>query len=101
MKPKCFHASTSTLHYYFPPSYLFNKEKKLNFVTQQTAAVLALTEVKPEDKSELFKLVSTIKEGYSDKYEESKRHWGGGIMGQKALARTEKKRKALESAIKV
>ncbi|MCJ1265275.1 60S ribosomal protein L8B [Lobaria immixta] len=66
-----------------------------------TAAVLALTEVRSEDKSELAKLVSTIKEGYSDKYEESKRHWGGGIMGQKAVARTEKKRKALESAIKI
>ena len=68
---------------------------------QQTAAVLALTEVRSEDKSELSKLVSTIKEGYSDKYEEAKRHWGGGIMGQKAIARTEKKRKALEAAIKI
>ena len=72
-----------------------------NFATLQTAAVLALTEVRSEDKSELSKLISTIKEGYSDKYEESKRHWGGGIMGQKAIARTEKKRKAIESAIKI
>ena len=67
----------------------------------QTAAVLALTEVRSEDKSEFSKLVSTIKEGYSEKYEEAKRHWGGGIMGQKAIARTEKKRKALDSAIKI
>ena len=67
----------------------------------QTAAVLALTEVRSEDKSELSKLVSAIKEGYSEKYEEAKRHWGGGIMGQKAIARTEKKRKALDSAIKI
>ena len=37
----------------------------------------------------------------TDKYEEAKRHWGGGIMGAKAQARTEKKRKALESAIKI
>ncbi|KAL9040341.1 MAG: hypothetical protein Q9180_001966, partial [Flavoplaca navasiana] len=65
------------------------------------AAVLAITEVRSEDKSELSKLVSTIKEGYSEKYEEAKRHWGGGIMGAKAVARTEKKRKALESAIKI
>ncbi|KAL8657119.1 MAG: hypothetical protein Q9226_002234 [Calogaya cf. arnoldii] len=66
-----------------------------------TAAVLAITEVRSEDKSELSKLVSTIKEGYSEKYEEAKRHWGGGIMGAKAVARTEKKRKAFESAIKI
>jgi large subunit ribosomal protein L7Ae len=45
--------------------------------------------------------LSAIKEGYSDKYEESKRHWGGGIMGAKANARQEKKRKAFESAIKI
>ena len=67
----------------------------------QTAAVLAITEVRSEDKSELSKLVSTIKEGYSEKYEEMKRHWGGGIMGAKAVARTEKKRKAMEQAIKI
>lgn len=49
----------------------------------------------------MSKLISAIKEGYSEKYEESKRHWGGGIMGAKAVARQEKKRKALESAIKI
>ena len=67
----------------------------------QTAAVLALTEVRSEDNSELSKLVSAIKEGYLEKTEESKRHWGGGIMGAKANARQEKKRKAIEAAIKI
>lgn len=67
----------------------------------KTAAVLALTETRAEDKAELTKLLSTIKEGYTDKYEESRRHWGGGILGAKSVARTEKKRKALEASIKV
>lgn len=67
----------------------------------QTAAVLAFTEVRSEDKSELAKLTTAVKEGWFDKYEESKRHWGGGIMGAKAQARMDKKRKALESAIKI
>ena len=67
----------------------------------KTAAVLALTEVRSEDKSEFSKLVSAIKEGYTEKNEEAKRHWGGGIMGAKAVASQEKKRKALESAIKI
>ncbi|MCJ1463223.1 60S ribosomal protein L8B [Pseudocyphellaria aurata] len=86
-----------------PPQILYipKSNTNLRFPYKQTAAVLALAEVRSEDKSELAKLISTIKEGYSDKYEESKRHWGGGIMGQKAVARTEKKRKALESAIKI
>ena len=63
--------------------------------------MLALTEVKSEDRSDLSKLLQTIKEGYTEKHEESRRHWGGGIMGAKANARQEKKRKALESAIKI
>lgn len=49
--------------------------------------MLALTEVRGEDKGDLAKLVTAVKEGYLEKYEESKRHWGGGIMGAKANAK--------------
>jgi len=70
-------------------------------VHKKTAAVLALTEVRSEDKSELAKLVTAVKEGYNDKYEEHRRHWGGGIMGAKANARIVKKQKALDAAIKI
>ena len=70
-------------------------------MNQQTAAVLALTETRDEDKAELSKLLSAIKDGYTDKYEETRRHWGGGILGAKSVARTEKKRKALEASVKV
>jgi large subunit ribosomal protein L7Ae len=57
--------------------------------------------VRSEDKSELSKLLSAIKEGYTDKYEDTKRHWGGGIMGQKATDKVAKRKKALEQSIKV
>jgi large subunit ribosomal protein L7Ae len=36
-----------------------------------------------------------------DKNEEAKRHWGGGIMGAKAVAKEHKKQKALDNAIKI
>ncbi|KIM96289.1 hypothetical protein OIDMADRAFT_20727 [Oidiodendron maius Zn] len=84
-----------------PYAIIKGKARLGTVVHKKTAAVLALTEVRSEDKSELSKLVQAVKEGYSDKYEDAKRHWGGGIMGAKAQARTEKKRKALESAIKI
>jgi large subunit ribosomal protein L7Ae len=84
-----------------PYAIIKGKARLGTVVHKKTAAVLALTEVRSEDKSELSKLVSAIKEGYNDKHEEHRRHWGGGIMGQKAVARQEKKRKALESAIKI
>ena len=84
-----------------PYAIIKGKARLGTVVHKKTAAAVALAEVRSEDKSELGKLVSAIKEGYSDKYEESKRHWGGGIMGAKAVAKQEKKRKALESAIKI
>lgn len=63
--------------------------------------MLAITEVRSEDKSELSKLISAIKEGYIEKTESSRKQWGGGILGPKAQMRIEKKKKALENAIKV
>jgi large subunit ribosomal protein L7Ae len=63
--------------------------------------VLALTEVRSEDKNELSKLISAIKEGYLEKNEQTRKQWGGGIMGAKAQKRIEKRKKALETAIKV
>ena len=36
-----------------------------------------------------------------DKHETARRQWGGGIMGPKAQARTEKKRKAFEQSQKI
>lgn len=84
-----------------PYAIIKGKARLGTVVHKKTAAVVALTEVKQEDKNALSKLVSTINDGYANKYEEHRRHWGGGIMGAKAVARQEKKRKAIESAIKI
>lgn len=84
-----------------PYAIVKGKARLGTVVHQKTAAVLALTEVRSEDKNELSKLISAIKEGYLEKSETSRRTWGGGIMGDKAQKRIEKKRKALETAIKV
>ena len=67
----------------------------------QTAAALAITEVRSEDKSELSKIVSAVKEGFMEKTEEHRRHWGGGIMGAKAQARERKKKERAEREIKI
>ncbi|KAL1964039.1 hypothetical protein VTN77DRAFT_7585 [Rasamsonia byssochlamydoides] len=84
-----------------PYAIIKGKARLGTVVHKKTAAVLAITEVRAEDQSEFAKLVTAIKEGYSDKYEEKRRHWGGGIMGPKAIARQEKKRKAVESGVKI
>jgi large subunit ribosomal protein L7Ae len=84
-----------------PYAVVKGKARLGTVVHKKTSAVLAITEVRPEDKSELSKLVSAIKEGYIEKHESARRQWGGGIMGAKANARIEKKRKAHEAAIKI
>ena len=84
-----------------PYAIVKGKARLGTVVHKKTAAVVALTEVRAEDKSELSKLVSAIKEGYIEKHEASRRQWGGGIMGAKAQANLEKKRKVYEAAIKI
>jgi large subunit ribosomal protein L7Ae len=84
-----------------PYAIVKGKARLGTVVHKKTSAVLALTEVRAEDKAEFAKLLSAIKEGYTDKNEDTRRHWGGGIMGAKANARIEKKQKALDAAIKV
>ncbi len=84
-----------------PYAIVKGKARLGTVVHKKTAAVLAFTEVRTEDKTELSKLTSAVKDGYLEKNEEARKRWGGGIMGDKANKRIEKKRKALESAIKV
>lgn len=84
-----------------PYAIVKGKARLGTVVHKKTAAVLAVTEVRSEDKTELSKLISAVKEGYMEKTEQSRKQWGGGIMGAKAQDRIAKKKKALEAAIKV
>ncbi|CCH61193.1 hypothetical protein TBLA_0E01340 [Henningerozyma blattae CBS 6284] len=81
-----------------PYAIVKGKARLGTLVNQKTSAVAALTEVRPEDEAALAKLVSTINANFTDKYDEVKKHWGGGIMGAKAQAKLAKKAKAAESA---
>ena len=73
-----------------PYAIVKGKARLGTVVHKKTAAVLAITEVRSEDKAELATLISAIKSGYTEKYEEHKKHWGGGIMGAKAQAKVGK-----------
>ncbi|KAK2075125.1 hypothetical protein P8C59_009277 [Phyllachora maydis] len=84
-----------------PYAIIKGKARLGTVVHKKTAAVLAVTDVRSEDKNEFSKLVSAIKEGYLEKTEESRKRWGGGIMGAKAQKKVEKSKRALELAIKV
>ena len=63
-------------------------------VHKKTSAVAAIQDVRSEDQRELATLVSAAKANYLEKYEESRRHWGGGVRGNKSEAKLAKRAKA-------
>jgi len=59
----------------------------------KTATVVAVTTVKPEDKQELANIINAVK--LNDKYDEIRKVWGGGKIGNRSLARLSKKQKVV------
>jgi len=59
-------------------------------VRRKTCTALAFTNVNSEDKTGLSKLVEVCKTNFNERYDELKRHYGGGILGAKSLARINK-----------
>lgn len=68
-----------------------NKARLGSLVHLKTATALAFTDVKEADKAEMATLVSAVKANYNDKWDELRRHWGGGIMGVKSQAKMAKR----------
>lgn len=63
-------------------------------VHKKTAAVLTIQDVKSEDQRELTTIISAAKANFSDKYEEQRRQWGGGVRGNKSTQMLRKRAKA-------
>ncbi|XP_047200504.1 60S ribosomal protein L7a [Hippoglossus stenolepis] len=86
-----------------PYCIIKGKARLGRLVHRKTCTSVAFTQTNPEDKGALAKLVEAIKTNYNDRYEEIRRHWGGGIMGPKSTARIAKleKAKAKELATKL
>lgn len=80
-------------------SIVKNKARLGTVVHKKTAAVVAFTEVRSEDKNELAKLTSAVKANFLDKYEDSRRHWGGGIRGNKSLSMLRQRAKAAGQSV--
>jgi len=59
-------------------------------VRRKTATALALTNVNSEDKTSLSKLVDVCKTNFNERYEELRRHTGGGVLGAKSMDRIRK-----------
>ncbi|CDK28707.1 unnamed protein product [Kuraishia capsulata CBS 1993] len=80
-----------------PYAIVKGKARLGTLVHQKTSAVAALTEVRAEDEAAFATLISTVNANFTEKYEDSRRHWGGGVMGAKAQAKIAKRAKAIAS----
>merc|ERR1739841_494015 len=73
-----------------PYCIIKGKARLGRLVHRKTCTCVALTDVNNDDKSALSKLVETVETNYNNRFEEIRKHWGGGIMGNKSQAKIAK-----------
>jgi len=80
-----------------------NKSRLGRVCRRKTTTCLAIDHVESGDKSNLNKLIEVIKTNYNDRYDEIRKHWGGGTLGNKSAAKVAKieKLRLIELAKKV
>lgn len=84
-----------------PYAIIKGKARLGTLVHKKTSSVAALVDVAPEDEAELATLVKAVNANFIEKYEESRRKWGGGIMSKKHYAKKEQMAKLAEAATAV
>lgn len=75
------------------------KSRLGQIVHMKTATCLAVTDVKNEDKAEFSKLVDLMSTTFNDRYDETRKQWGGGILGPRSQAKIAKREKAVKAEL--
>merc|ERR1711983_64210 len=80
-----------------------NKARLGRVCRRKTTSCLAITNVESNDRSSLSKLVESVKTNYNERFDEIRKHWGGGSLGSKSAAKVAKieKAKLKEASMKV
>jgi len=67
-------------------------------VNKKTATALVVTNVAKEDQAALTQLIEAITETFNERYEDSRKQWGGLVLGRKSQDKIRMKQKALEAS---
>merc|ERR1712071_534409 len=70
-------------------------------VHKKTATAVCVTATRQEDKHSLEKVAESVKTNYNERFDEIRRHWGGGVMGNKSQAKVAKIEKAKAKELRV
>lgn len=67
-------------------------------VHKKTVTALAITSVRKEDANQLARLCQVVKANFNDKYDEMRKQWGGGKLGQKSQDALKKRTREIQKA---
>lgn len=81
-----------------PYAIVKGKARLGTLVLKKTSAVAALVEIAPEDEDELAQLISSVNVNFIEKYEDSRKQWGGGIMSARHYTKKAEAAKKLADA---
>lgn len=70
------------------------KSRLGSLIHQKKTCAVAFVDVNSGDMAAFNKLCEAVKANFTDKWEDQRRHWGGGIMGVKSVAATQKQERA-------
>jgi len=84
-----------------PYAIVKGKAKLGKVVRRKTCTCIAFTKIRTEDKPRMDKIIQTVKTNFNERHDEIRKHWGGGIMGSKSLARVQKLERAKAKELKI
>ncbi|KAL7305976.1 60S ribosomal protein L7a-like [Trichogramma pretiosum] len=82
-----------------PYCIIKGKARLGRLVRRKTCTAVALTQVDAGDRANFTKIVEAIKTNFNDRFDEIRRHWGGGMLGSKSAARIAKLEKAKQKEL--
>ena len=82
-----------------PFAIVKSKARLGQLVHKKTATAIAVTGVNKEDEHDFAQLLQSIRASSLDKYDELKKHWGGGAVGIKSQHKMEQRKAAVAKEV--